>query len=308
MQCKRCETNKVVKIGKRDGVQRYLCKDCGFKFLDNGHFERMRSKKRVVAVAMDLYFDGMSVRKIQKQVAYIFKVDVSQVTIHNWITKYSELVKEYIDSLTLELGDEWHVDETVIKIKGEQKWFWEIIDEKTRFMVAGHLSDTRTIKDCTMLFNEAKNRAANKPKYMYADGCFAYLKGFNNVFYDHHKSCKLVQKVGIRSKIGQSQNVIERLHGTLKDMLRARRGMDAAVKTESMLKGWFVHYNFLRPHAALNGKTPAEVAGAKLDLQNRWESLIDQATKWKMKAVFTDKNQAAPLAHHVREESCQVKA
>ena len=74
---------------------------------------------------------------------------------------------------------------------------------------------------CSM---KRRNRAASKPKYMYADGCFAYLKGFNNVFYDHHNSCKLVQKVGIRSKTGQSQNVIERLHGTLKDMLRARRG------------------------------------------------------------------------------------
>lgn len=48
-----------------------------------------------------------------------------------------------------------------------------------------------------------------------------------------------------------------------------------------MLKGWFVHYNFLRPHSALNGKTPGEVAGINLDVSNRWESLIDQAIKWK---------------------------
>jgi hypothetical protein len=157
-----------------------------------------------------------------------------------------------------------------------------------------------------MLFNEAKNRAASKPRYMYADGCFAYLKGFNKVFYDHHHSCKLVQKVGIRSKTGQSQNVVERLHGTLKDMLRARRGMDAMPKTDSMLKGWFVHYNFLRPHATLNGKTPAEAAGAKLDLTNRWESLIEQATKWKYQLAFSDKKQIAPLQHSM-VESC-VKA
>jgi transposase-like protein len=151
MQCKRCESNNVVKIGKSNGVQRYMCKDCGFKFLDNGNFERMRSKKHVIAVVMDLYFDGMSVRKIQRQIAYIFKVDISQVTIHNWITKYSELVKEYIDSLTLEFGDEWHVDETAIKVKGEQKWFWEIIDEETR---SQGISPTRgrlkTARCCSM--------------------------------------------------------------------------------------------------------------------------------------------------------------
>ena len=64
-------------------------------------------------------------------------------------------------------------------------------------------------------------------------------------------------------------------------MLRARRGMDQGVKTDAMLKGWFVHYNFLRPHSSLGGRTPAEVAGINLDLTNRWESLIDMATKWK---------------------------
>lgn len=59
--------------------------------------------------------------------------------------------------------------------------------------------------------------------------------------------------------------------------------MDQGVKTGAMLKGWFVHYNFLRPHSALGGKTPAEVAGIEVDTTNRWESLIDQAIKWKNK-------------------------
>lgn len=69
--------------------------------------------------------------------------------------------------------------------------------------------------------------------------------------------------------------MVERLHGFLKDILRSRRGMDSNEKTSAMLKGWFVHYNFLRPHSTLNGKTPAEVAVIHLKLENRWESLID---------------------------------
>ncbi len=281
MLCKNCDSANIVKIGKINGKQRYKCKACRKTFIENDNFARMRTQKHIIAISMDLYFDGMSVRKIQRQIEYIFKVKVAQTTIYRWIIKYSTIVKEYVDTLKADLGDKWHVDETAIKIKGQQKWFWEIIDEKTRFMVAEHLSPSRKTEDSLKLFKDARNRAIRKPRIIYSDGCFAYRKGFSKVFWDHHRSCQLIQNVGINAR--PNQNMIERLHGTLKDMLRARRGMDQSERTETMLDGWFVYYNFLRPHTSLGGKTPAEVAGIKLDLTNRWESLIDLATKWKIK-------------------------
>jgi len=281
MLCKNCDSSKIVKIGKANNKQRYRCKECGKTFIDNNNFAHMRTQKHIIAVAMDLYYDGMSVRKIQKQIEYIFKVKVSQVAIYKWIIKFSTLVKEYVDTLKADLGTEWHVDETVIKVKGQQKWFWEIIDKKTRFMVAEHLSNSRKTVDSIELFEQARERTIKKPKIIFSDGCFAYRKGFNKVFYSNKQNCTLVQNVGINGRI--NQNIVERLHGTLKDMLRSRRGMVQNEKTKSMLDGWFVYYNFLRPHSSLGGKTPAEVAGIELDLPNRWESLIDLATKWKNK-------------------------
>ena len=221
---------------------------------------------------------SMSVRKIERQIQYLFKVKVSSVAIYKWINKYSTLTKNYTDTLKADFGDIWHVDETVIKIKGKNKWFWEIIDEKTRFMVAEHLSNSRKIDDSKILFKDARNRTIKKPRIIYADGCFAYKKGFNLHFGDRNRTCTLIQNVGISGRV--HQNMVERLHGTLKDMLRARRGMDQMDKTEAMLDGWFVYYNFLRHHCSLGGKTTAESAGIHLNLENRWESLIDLATKW----------------------------
>lgn len=281
MLCKMCESPNTVKIGKVNSKQRYMCRNCGKTFLDDDNFAGMRNKRRIIATALDLYFDGMSVRKVQRQIEYIFRVKVSQVAIYKWIVKYSELVKEYVDSLKADLGDEWHVDETVIKIDGKDRWFWEIIDKETRFMVAGHLSESRTTKDCLNLFREAKARTKERPKLIYSDGCFAYRKGFTKVFWTAKRDTRLIQSIGLRGE--HNQNTVERLHGTLKDMLRTRRGMDQEVRTEAMLKGWFVHYNFLRPHSALGGKTPANMAGIELELPNRWESLIDKAMKWRVK-------------------------
>jgi len=73
-----------------------------------------------------------------------------------------------------------------------------------------------------------------------------------------------------------TNNVVERLHGTLKDRLKVTRGLENGVE---MLKGWFVHYNFVRPHQSLGGKTPAEAAGVNLNLNDGWGDLIELATK-----------------------------
>jgi hypothetical protein len=42
------------------------------------------------------------------------------------------------------------------------------------------------------------------------------------------------------------------------------------------MDGWLVHYNFLRAHEALKGKTPAEKAGIKFPYRN-WLDVVDKA-------------------------------
>jgi transposase-like protein len=55
--------------------------------------------------------------------------------IRKWIMKYSKLVKEIVDSLKVELSEKFHVDETMIKCDRKDKWFWEILDADTKFLV-----------------------------------------------------------------------------------------------------------------------------------------------------------------------------
>lgn len=44
----------------------------------------------------------------------------------------------------------------------------------------------------------------------------------------------------------------------------------------------FVHYNFVRPHQSLDGKTPAEAAGINLNINDGWGDLIELATKYQV--------------------------
>ena len=45
-----------------------------------------------------------------------------------------------------------------------------------------------------------------------------------------------------------------------------------------MFDGYQLYHNYLRPHMGLNGKTPAEACGIKIQGDNKWQTLIQQAS------------------------------
>jgi hypothetical protein len=56
--------------------------------------------------------------------------------------------------------------------------------------------------------------------------------------------------------------------------LRARTTRPTPPKT-----GTQIFHNYIRPHKALNGKTPVEVAGIKVEGENKWLTLIQNASR-----------------------------
>ena len=278
MQCKYCGSEKVVKNGKVKGEQVYKCKDCGHRFFLNGSFSKMRNEKNMVVAALNFYYDGLSLRKAQRNLEQIFGERISQVTILNWIKKYSRLVKEYMVTQVPQLSGLWHEDETMIQCEGRSIWFWEMIDEDTKFMVASHISGTRSLEDTIAIFQKGFDQSKVRPKAVFVDGSHVYSSAFNKVFWTMRKDTRpeLVQRVGIKAR--ETNNIVERLHGTLKDRTKSMRGLKAFESTKLLLEGYAVHYNCVRPHQSLNGKTPAQAA--RMEVPSNWKALIDQATKY----------------------------
>lgn len=276
MQCKYCDSEKVVKHGKIGDKQRYLCKDCGHKFIEGSDFPKMRTESRIISSSIDFYFEGLSTRKIATQIEKLYGVHVDHVTVLRWILKYSALVSQYVETLKPQLLGIYHVDETAIKCKGVQKWFWEIIDEQTKFLVASHLSGSRTAEDAIQLFEKSVKVAKRKPISLYCDGLPAYIDGYNRVFRTMKKEgrTELIRSVGIRNV--HNQNAVERLHSTLKDRLKPTRGLKGEETVRTLLDGWVVHYNYVRKHQTIK-MTPAQASG--LNVKNDWHSLVKDATK-----------------------------
>jgi len=69
---------------------------------------------------------------------------------------------------------------------------------------------------------------------------------------------------------------MERMNGEIRDRERVMRTLE---KSDSpILKGMEIYHNYVRPHMSLNGKTPAEVAGIKVEGENKWLTLIQNAS------------------------------
>jgi hypothetical protein len=51
-------------------------------------------------------------------------------------------------------------------------------------------------------------------------------------------------------------------------------------KTDTpILTGYQIYHNYVRPHEALDGKTLAEACGIKVQGQDKWLTLIQNASK-----------------------------
>ena len=46
-----------------------------------------------------------------------------------------------------------------------------------------------------------------------------------------------------------------------------------------ILKGYQIYHNFVRPHEGLNGQTPAERAGIEVEGQNKWLTIVQNASE-----------------------------
>lgn len=276
MNCKYCGSEKIVKNGSAKGEPIFKCKDCGHRFTEGSDFPKMRTQSRIISSSIDMYFEGLSVRKIQTQIEKLYGVSVSQTAVWKWIMKYSVLVTKYVETLSPQVLGIYHIDETAIKCKGIQRWFWECIDEGSKMIVGSHLSGSRTTEDAMAVFEESLRITKRKPTSIYCDGLPAYVDAYNKMFRTMKKEGRpeLIRSVGIRNV--HNQNAVERLHSTLKDRLKPARGLKDMETVNTLLDGWVIHYNYVRKHQTLK-MTPAQAAG--ISLKNDWNTLIKEATK-----------------------------
>ena len=282
--CLFCKSDRIVRDGlrhnKHGDIQKFYCKDCGHHFTINLGFERMKVSPQAITSAMQLYFTGESLRNVQKFLK-LQGVKVSHVAIYKWIAKYTALMQRYLGQITPKVSDTWRADEMWLRIKGNPKYLYALMDDETRFWIAKEVAGDKFSKEATdyasKLFSQGKCIAGKIPMTLITDGLHAYHLAWKRELHTFRRpQAKHIEHATWRGQANDNRKM-ERLNGEIRDREKVMRGLKKP--DTPILSGYQIYHNYLRPHEALEGRTPAEACGIQVKGENKWLTLIQNASQ-----------------------------
>jgi transposase-like protein len=243
--CPQCRSSNLVKHGIRHNkygdIQRYSCKDCHKRFTINIGFEKMRASSQVITSAMQLYFSGESFRNI-KNFFRLQSVNISHVAEYKWIIKYVQLMGTYLQRLKPQVGNAWRTDELFVKINGNMKYLYAVMDDETRFWIAQQVCSTKFIADVKPLFKKAKEVMVKRPNVLISNGAPNFNQAFKDEFFTRRKPISRHIR-HIRLQGDHNNNKMERLNGEVRDREKVMRGLKKI--DTSVLPGYQKYHNYL---------------------------------------------------------------
>ena len=270
ISCPVCGCDRLIKSGKQRGEQRYLCKGCKCRFRagDRGMGQRVSVEQKGAAVR--LFYSGMSYKQIGESMADMFDIpEPSKRAIYEWVREYTDAASEAMKQHPAQVGTSWVADEMYLKVGGQQLYNWNIMDEKTRYILASYLSKERDAKAAREVMRRAKEAAGTTPDTIKTDKWRAYIRPIKEVFPD----ATHIQSEGLAAEV--NNNVSERLQGTFRQRTKTLRGLDSQETGQRYLDGWVINYNLFREHEGLKGKTPGEAARVRAPF-DEWADVVRQ--------------------------------
>jgi len=293
--CPKCNSNETTKRGfryteRREKIQKYFCKDCKHRFVLDNPFFRMRNKEQLITQCTDMYYSGMSFRKIADHLKRFFPKGVHFSTIYRWIMKYVPIMANFTEEQKIKAS--WQIQSDEVEYKRRisnsgkgiaNEFFIDVIDIDSRYIVSSLYSPDRKTNTLNKVLGNAKRKTGDQVKVVSTDGLNAYPRVIKKTFglKTHHggkvaSTSKIIHQV-IKSDSGGFNYKVERFHNTLRERTKIMRGFHGCITSaQTLMKGMEIYYNWIRNHQALEGKTPSEIAVPNVELTNKngWLELI----------------------------------
>ena len=203
-----------------------------------GYIHRPHATPAQIGAAVDMYFDGLSYRRVAENVDEHFGRPTNPATVYRWVQEQTGRANDIVRDLKLDTGPEWVADELTVNVGGEQYWLFNVMDAKTRCILSAYLSPERTTRAAQTALALARERSANPPERIKTDGLRSYQQAVRGAFPTH--PVKHVVSQGIRAQI--NNNMSERLQGTFRDRDKTLRALKKRESGQTYVDGLVLHY------------------------------------------------------------------
>jgi transposase-like protein len=252
VNCKICHSEHVVKNGTSKGVQNWLCRDCGYSFVNYSTWPKMRYPIPIVANAVYNYYSGVSMSQICQTIEQETGYLPSTSTVHEWVKKLTIIALDVARKYQPRVSDRWAVDEIQIRYKEKRWWLIYLIDTETRFILSATIFRTRDRWDIKSLLVSASEKAGKAPVEIMTNGHSEYFEAIRLAYgADAPKADSSSNELW--------ENALLSWCDTLKASLRLGDGENVLKSARILLQGFVLHYNYMRINGFLGG-TPAQAA------------------------------------------------
>jgi transposase-like protein len=146
-----------------------------------------------------------------------------------------------------------------------------------RFWIAQEVANTKEGHDARHLFQMARERAGKKPQILVTDGLKSYNEACSYEYWTPKIEARTVHIRHITLTGERHNNKMEGMNGEIRDREKVTRNIKT--KNSPILAGLQIYHNYVRPHQGLKGKTRAELAGIDIKGDNKWLTIIHNASQ-----------------------------
>ena len=305
INCPNCKSAHIVKIGTRNGYQRYLCRACSKKFHANGKAAGRRFPADQMGAAIRLFYSGMSYKQIAESMETMYDIpQPSKATIYEWVRDYTKAALREMERHPAHTGGRWVVDDMQLNVAGQKYWIWNVMDEGTRYLLASHLTKERDARSAEAVLKKAVAAATDPPRTVRTDRRRYYIPAVKNVVPD----ARHIQSTSVRD--WKNNNLSEGVQDAFRQRTQSLRGVSSKEGVHLYLGGWMLSYNLFIDHESMDGKLSGRAA--KVDAPfNEWADVVRKVASYsgpklrgvthprrrRREAICPQQPQARPATH-----------
>ena len=250
---------------------------------------KIHNSQNILGLVLTFYiFFALSARKTALILKSVFNIDISFQTVLN----YAQAAAYYCHPFNLQnkgpIDDICPGDETYIKIRKKNYYVYFFISSKSLKITSYHVADSRGVLPATTSMVEAIRTASPEQEItLVTDGNPSYPAGihFINSNKEGNKNVQFKKVVGLQNLDSESEEfrpykqIIERLNRTYKHHIKPSHTFNSFNGPVALTTLFVTHYNFLRPHYSLYGKTPIRLPELNKisTIQGKWLKILSLA-------------------------------